>query len=244
MVFDYDGDSLYMFSHDSLYANFVLHAKGGSISDVNNDGDEEMLISYEYYRHAIPDKDSCFTDIFNKDGHVRTLRFGSHKSIPALVDLDYPFADGVPEMVVADKFDTIRAYKERTQTTLWKTTTSGPIMVSPAVGDIKPTLFGHPSETAFGNDSLQIWAVDYLGHPWDPYPFDVQKAVQTSPALARLSGEFDYFADIVIGSNAQYIYAYDRFGDSLSPYPLPVFGTEWSAPVEQREQPCPAAILA
>ncbi|MBN2621701.1 hypothetical protein JXB22_11520 [candidate division WOR-3 bacterium] len=232
VVYDYDGDSLYYLTHDSLYANLLLHAKGISVSDVNNDGDEEMLISYEYYRTDESGiKDSCFTDIFNKDGHVRTLGFGSHTSIPALVDLDYPFGDGIPEMVVADKFDTIRAYKGRTQTTLWKTATAGPIMVSPAVGDIKPTLFGHPSEIAFGNDSMEIWAVDYQGHQWSPYPFDVQKAVQTSPALAKLSGEADTYADIVIGSNAQYIYGYQNDGDSLSPYPLPVFGTQWSAPV-------------
>jgi hypothetical protein len=59
----------------------------------------------------------------------------------------------------------------------------------------------------------------------------VQQAVQTSPALAKISGMFDLEADIIIGSNAQYIYAYEHDGDTITPYPLPLFGTSWTAPV-------------
>ncbi|MGB3479705.1 MAG: C25 family cysteine peptidase [bacterium] len=230
MVYDYDGDSLYYLSHDSMYCD-NLCSKGISISDVNRDGDEEMVTSYEYHHFVTPGDsfvDSCFTDIFNKNGHVRTLIHGSRHSIPAMVDLDYPFADGVAEIIIGDMNDTIRAYKERTQTTLWKTNTGGAINSSPAVGNINPSY--QPAEIAFGNDAEKIWAIrGDNGEQWDPYPIETD-VVRTSPALAKLGGKFDWYPDIIVAANDWIVYGLECDGDTITPFPLPVFGSP-SSPV-------------
>jgi hypothetical protein len=225
MVYDYDGDSLYYLSHHSMYCGDVC-SKGIAVSHVNTDGNEEMVTSYEYHDLAAPTPtDSCFTDIFNKNGHVRTLISGSEYSIPAMVDLG---ADGVAEIIIGDMNDTIRAYKERTQTTLWKTNTYGQINSSPAVGDIHPSY--EPAEIAFGNDAEEIWAIrGDSGTSWYPYPIQAD-VVGTSPALAKLGGKFDWYPDIVVAAEDWIVYGLGYDGDNVTPFPLPVFGTP-SSPV-------------
>lgn len=148
--------------------------------------------------------------------------------IPAMVDLDRFPADGVAEIIIGDMNDTIRAYKERTQTTLWKTSTGGAINSSPAVGDIHP--FYEPAEIAFGNDAEEIWAIrGNSGGPWNPYPIETD-VVRTSPALAKLGGKFDWYPDIIVAANDWVVYGLEFDGDAITPFPLPVFGTP-SSPV-------------
>lgn len=224
-VYDYDGDLLYNFTA-SDYSTET--GNGAAISDVNADGDEEMIVSYEYHRKAgATTIDSGFTEIFNKDGHVRTLDWGCAWHIPALVDLDSP-ADGYPEIIGGSVTDTAWAYKERTQDTIWKSNTGDFIRSSPGIGDMANV---SGKEVSFGNDDDKIWLKECGdGDDITNWPYSTEQPVETSPAIARLQGPFDMLQDIVVASNDMIVYGLDYQKNDISPYPLPVFGKA-SSPV-------------
>ncbi|OGC39243.1 hypothetical protein A2Y85_08780 [candidate division WOR-3 bacterium RBG_13_43_14] len=218
-VYDYDGDLLYSFTASDYSVG--SYSNGASISDINADGNEEIIVSYEYHRFSnMTWIDSGYTEIFNKNGHVRTLEWGSVLQTSALVDLDSP-ADGYPEMITGSVTDTIWAYKERTQDTLWKSNTGYEIRSSPAVGNIANTT---GNEVSFGNDGNWIWLKKCSdGEDVGDWPYSTEGPVQTSPALARLEGQFDMFVDIVVAGNDLIVYGTNYGKNDISPYPLPVF---------------------
>lgn len=225
LVYDYDGDLLYNFAASDFSTE---SGNGAAISDVNADGNDEIIVSYEYHRKqgAIV-IDSGFTEIFNKNGHVRTLEWGSAWQTSALVDLDSP-GDGYPEMITGSVTDTLWAYKERTQDTLWKKNTGYEINSSPAVGDIGSTT---GKEVTFGNDDSKIWLKRCSnGNNLITWPYSTDGPVQTSAALARLEGPFDFYVDIVIAANDMWVYGLNDLTSDVSPYPLPLFGKA-SSPV-------------
>ncbi len=166
IVFDYDGDLLYNFTA-SWFTREKYHSCGPSIADVNEDRKEEIIVSYEYYRKDENGQvvaESSFTDIFNRDGLVRTLTWGSAGSISALADLS---GDDVADVITACVDNSIRAYDENNRDTLWITNTAGAINSSPAVGDIYSFYDG--VEITVGNDNNRIYAIrGDIGQWWFP----------------------------------------------------------------------------
>jgi hypothetical protein len=218
MVYDHDGDSLCYLTHRLMDAFNPYSSNGATISDVNNDAKDEIVVSYEYHKEA---DDSCFTEIFNRDGHVRTLKWGSRLSTPALVDLS---GDDVEDMVITSAIDdTIRTYDAVNDTVLWKRATYRSVNSSPAVGNIHPTEEG--VEVTFGNDTSEVYLLrGPTGVPIDPWPFVIEDTtlVRTAAAIADINGDGDL--NIIIGDNRNYIYGFKHTRVSVSPFPLPLFG--------------------
>jgi hypothetical protein len=217
-VYDYNGTLLYDYPTTHNTSPYPYRSNGVSISDINGDGKVELIFSYQLMEEN-PEVIYYYTDVFNRDGHVFTLDWGSSKTTTALPDLN---ADGYAEMITGCSDDTIRAYCAVTGDTLWKTGTGGSISSSPAVGDINP--FEPGVEITFGNDVGEIWAIlDDHGLQWFPWPRDVDGGVTVSPALADIDNAGGL--DIVIGNiHPDYIHCYTSSGDTIAPYPLPVFG--------------------
>lgn len=216
MVYDYDGDSLYYLTRSEMYA-FGPWSQGPSIADVNNDGKEEIIVSYEYHYEGV---DSSFTAIFNRDGHVATLGWGSCLAISALADLN---DDGTADLVTGCADSTIRVYDAARDSLIWVRQTEGPINSSPAVGDFHPAEFG--VEITLGNDKSRVHLLEKgQGASIDPWPYITipSAMVRTSPAIADING--DEHPDVIFGASNGYVYALDYYPDTIAPYPLPLFG--------------------
>jgi len=218
MVYDHDGDSLYHLTHDHMDAFNSYRSSGAAISEVNNDGKDEIIVSYEYHHGT---DDSSFTEIFNRNGHVRTLKWGSCWSTSALADLS---GDDVEDMVITSAIDdTVRAYDAVNDKVLWKKATIRPVNSSPAVGDIHPLVDGN--EVTFGNDTSQVYLLGGMdGVPVFPWPYIIGETanVRVSPAIANINGDANL--DIIIGDNNSYVYAFKHTKDIIPPFPLPLFG--------------------
>ena len=219
LVYNYDGIQLYELNTSTPTPR--TNTNGPAISDINGDGNEEIILSYRY---DLPEIVGLVrTDVFNRNGLLTYFDYGSALAIPALADLDYP-PDLCPEMIIGGADKKVRAYKATTGELLWTTETQGPIHSSPAVGEINPGSLFPWLEITFGNDANQVWAIrGSNGEQWDPWPLGVGGLVRTSPALARLRLVGRY-TDIVIGSNDGYIHALTYERDPILPYPLPLFG--------------------
>jgi hypothetical protein len=227
VIYDYDGELLYNYSADSSTRGGPA-SMGVAIAEVNNDSKCEMITSYRH-RTRPQDQEICmgYTDIFNKDGQIRTIRWGSNMAIPALADLN---SDTTADVVTAGIDDTIRAYDERHQDTLWKTNTDAPINSSPAIGDIHPLL--SQNEVVFGNDSCRIYVLrGSIGQVLPNWFYITTGSVQTAAALAKLEGSLDGSVDFIMGTNDMWVYGlrYDTL--SVTPYPLSLYGLPSSAVV-------------
>jgi len=221
-VYDRQGSGVYEFNTTSQVSRGTSY--GVSIADIVSAGNDEIAISYSDEASLLV----MMTDVFNCNGLVTTLNYGSGRMISALVDLDDP-PDGYAEMVVGCVDDTVRAYKATTGDILWKTNTGGSINSSPAVGDINPTAPFRGDEIALGNDLMEIWAIrGNLGTPWGLWPLDVGGKIRSSAALAQI--DTIQGLEILIGSDDQYLYSFNWDADTIHPYPLPLFDV-FSSPV-------------
>ncbi len=227
LVYDYDGILLYDFNTSTMA--YQCFSGGPAISDINGDGNEEIVLSYYYgVFEPLEEEEYVMTDIFNRTQNtpLLSLEYGSKYSISALVDLDN---DGYAEVITGGDDKKIRAYKATTGQTLWERQTEGDINSSPAVGDIHPAPQYPGVEITFGNDASRVhlrWGIN--GDPIDPWPDTVGGQVNTSPAIANING--DKYLDIIVGANNGYIYAFKHTMERIVPYPLPLFGKP-SSPV-------------
>jgi hypothetical protein len=215
-VYNYNGVLLYEYeSSEPVSGGISLPMQSpASVSDIDGDGKAEIIVS------ANDTLGQGFTSIFNKDGLMTTLDYGSGRMTPVLAKLDN---DNYPDLIIGGSEGIIRAYDAKDDTILWQTQTEGPINSSPAVGNINATPEFPGNEIAFGNDSGRIHAVDRMnGWDWYPWPLITDNMVRTSPALAYIDDNPGL--DIVIGAHDQYIYALNYDREPISPYPLPVFG--------------------
>jgi hypothetical protein len=215
-VYSYNGVLLYEYeSSEPVHGGISLPIQNSaSISDINGDGKIEIIVS------ADDTVGQGFTSIFNKDGLMTTLDYGSGRMTPALAKLDN---DNYPDVIIGGSDGIIRAYDAKEDMILWQTQTEGPINSSPAVGNINTLVGFAGNEIAFGNDSARIHAVDRVnGWDWYPWPLLTDNMVRTSPALAYIDDNPGL--DIVMGAHDQYIYVLDYNTDAIVPYPLPVFG--------------------
>jgi len=220
-VYNHQGSCIHEFNSTSQGTR-KLESYGVSIADIVSGGNGEIVMSYSLAEDQI-----YKTEVFNCDGWVTTLNYGSGRMLSALVDID---GDEYADIITGCSDEKMRAYNAVTQTQLWPDPplTGGAIKSSPAVGNIR--FPDDHVEIAFGNNALKIYAIkDIDGYWWLPWPYETEGMVQSSPALARLEGKLDTYVDIIIGVNDLKLYALDWDETPISPHPLPLFGIPNSA---------------
>ncbi|MCK4233044.1 PQQ-binding-like beta-propeller repeat protein, partial [candidate division WOR-3 bacterium] len=213
-IYVYTPDGVLQHEFNSSYGS-RLYLIGSSVEDVKSGGIDEIVLSYE-------STGEFYTEIFNKDGLVTTLNYGSNRVTSALVDINN---DNYADVITGSNDGKIRAYDVENDRLLWERQTVGPINCSPAVGDIHPGVPYPGVEITFGNDASEIHLRRGVnGVNIDPWPYVITPStyVWTSPAIANING--DDYLDIIIGDNKNYIYAFKHTKDSIPPFPLPLFG--------------------
>jgi hypothetical protein len=227
IVYNVDG-SIYKEFVTSISFEKEIYSLGPSVSDVNGDSKNEIILAAQYETLDPPVLTVyTFTDIFNDDDTlpIYTINnLGDANMIPALNDIN---DDGIADIVAGSGNGKIQSYvyDNGSMTELWSWTTEGAIKSSPAIGEIDPS--NQVLETAFGNDANNIHLRQcnngYTIEPF-PIPLTLGSSITTSPALARLEGIKDASREIIIGSNNQWVYAYKYTGSNIDSFPLPIYG--------------------
>lgn len=230
LVYNYNGGNP-IYDFPTSHPSFPYFCNGVCISDVNADGKQEIIVSYKQ-GGTEQEQEHNWTDIFNKDGLVTTLTWGSLWAPSALADLDLPI-DGIPEVITGDDHSSGRltAYKVTASVPKWTAWLGWMVNASPVVGDIARGSGNEGLEvvTACDNGNIHLRHGEE-GNSLAGWPFSAGGGFRCSPALAKLEGPFDQAADIVISSRDQYVYALDYETNAISPFPLFVFGMP-SSPV-------------
>ncbi|MEO0185400.1 MAG: C25 family cysteine peptidase [candidate division WOR-3 bacterium] len=215
-IFVYSRNGVVMNQFNSQVQSNIFYLIGPAIGNVISGGDDEIAITYCREMERQVQK----TEVYNRDGLVTTLNFGSSYMTPALGDIT---GDGYADLIIGCSDGYIRAYDVQNNQLLWERLTEGPINSSPAVGDIHPDYDG--VEITFGNDgsAINLRRNDNgeLIPPWS-YIISPSTAVRASPAIANING--DQYLNIIIGADNQYIYVFKHTKDSIPPFPLPLFG--------------------
>ncbi len=221
-IFIYTNNGILQDTFNTTYKS-RLFLSGASIADVISRGNNEIILSYNC-------NGSSYTEVFNNNGLVTILDYGSNMVTSALVDLDN---DGYAEVITGGSDGKIRAFDAEDNMFLWERQTEGPINCSPAVGDIHPAPQFPGVEITFGNYASEIHLrrgpdgvnIDPWWYTIDP---NMYIDVRTSPAIANING--DKYLDIIVGANNRYIYAFKHTMERILPYPLPLFSTP-SSPI-------------
>lgn len=215
LVYNYNGGNpIYDFPLSNYTRPYLCN--GASISDVNGDGKEEMIISYIKMDDPA-DPTERYTDIYNKDGLVSTFDWGNQMITPALADLNNP-ADGTPDILGCSE-DMVKAYDAVANQMIWTQSTGGDINSSPSLGNVHP--FHSGVEITFGNRAGEIHLRKKVnGHsisPW-PYILNTYAELRTSPAIANINGDFTN--DVLVSAGDYSVRAFNFNKEEISPYPL------------------------
>jgi len=242
LVYDYNGNLLYTFENaHSVPVPGGSQSLSPSISDVNGDGKQEIVLAYETMHDPGDYWDYRGTDVFNRSQPTPLNTFDNYGNafvVSALADLT---GDNTVDMITSynNLSNAITAYDIKNSHSLWSTPVDGQIWSSPAAGDINTNLPYPGLEITFCNDfytwdtsQIQVvWGLD--GRQLYPYPRPTDRKIRIAPALAKLEGAQDISVDIVIAANDGNYIALKYTGDTIPPYryTLPVFGGPMSSPV-------------
>ncbi|OGC39139.1 hypothetical protein A2Y85_08355 [candidate division WOR-3 bacterium RBG_13_43_14] len=224
LVYNYNGNLLYDMNTSILTR--VLRSEGPAISDLDNDGVNDIILSYT--NDVENQREIGRIDVFNRYGLQQSFNFGG-RTIPAI---GYINTDANVDFVVGCADNHIRAYDYTYLQSIWDQSTEGIITSSIALGDIHPFVGGlNGVEAAFGNEASRIHLRERdQGLAIDPWPYEIipNTMIGISPAITDANR--DFIPDIIIGAANNYLYALNYEKALLSPFPLPMF-RDFSSPI-------------